>query len=83
MGEEGSKEFGKVLGPEYDFSAKKQPVASTRQDKIQLNEVASAKTSARVSVTLLVHVLLGLLIALFVISIFMSVLTFSAPLPNH
>ena len=59
------------------ISQSKKPVASTRQDKIQLSEVASAKTSARVSVTLLAHVLLGLLIALFVISIFMSVLVFS------
>lgn len=55
-------------------------VTSTRQDKIQLNQVASTKTSARVNVTLLTHVLVGLLTALF--AIFVSVLAFSALVSN-
>lgn len=65
--------------PEMAYQSRTR-VTSTRQDKIQLNQVDSTKTSARVNVTLLTHVLVGLLTALF--AIFTSVLTFSTLASN-
>lgn len=50
--------FRTPMGSGDDFTVKTR-VASTRQDKIQLNEDDSAKTSVRVSVILLTHVLVG------------------------
>lgn len=52
------------MGTGNDFPIETR-VASTRQDKTQLNENDSAKTSVRVSVMLLTHVLVGPLTPVF------------------